>query len=159
MAGVAYLFWGNQGGNGLQQVIQGLAGRNLNVNQMGTWLDAWLSSPTSQSQTNSRRRRKAQSKRPKRRMDSPPTIFDSFEAHRAYAERVRAQEARDNSANDGEEGGNLEQIYEQIQDTWAENGKWWWETLGRLAGFIEDEEEESTQGRRRTPSKQRTSSR
>jgi hypothetical protein len=56
-----------------------------------------------------------------------------------------------------DESRTLEQIYEQVQDSWTENGRRWWETVGRMAGFTDDRrEEESSRRRRQRSSGQRT---
>jgi len=158
VGGVAYMFGGNQLGGGLQQIVGGLIGRQFNNNpnmghNMADWLDEWFTSPVSQprrkTRTRTARQAKAQSRRPLQ-ADRPPTVFDSFEAHRAYAARAQERLQTENRANQ-EGSGNLEQVYEQVQGVWAENGKKWWETVGRMAGFVDDEEDEITsQSRRRT---------
>jgi hypothetical protein len=163
---IAYLFGGPQVGGALQHLVGGLgqAGRQFGFGMgpgaaydMGTWLDAWLTSPTSSPRRKTRarttRQAKAKSKRPLR-AGQPPTVFDSFDAHKAYAERVRARartEAQERTEPAyGEEGGNIEQIYQQVQDAWTDNGKRWWETFGRLAGFTNNEGEGRADSGRRS---------
>jgi len=166
VGGIAWMFGGGQGLGGALQHLVGMGGRQFNNNNpnagydMGTWLDAWLTSPTSPPRRNTRarsaRQAKAKSKRPLRAGEQPPTVFDSFEAHRAYAARLRERE-REEAAAGGTGGGEgpLGQIYEQVQDAWVDNGKWWWETLGRVAGFMESDDEDEGQetGKRRSSRK------
>jgi hypothetical protein len=138
------------GGSTRQGMLNALAGSGGTLGTFGDYVDSMLAPDTAA-------RRRAQSSRKRRppRTDQPPSIFDSFASHRAYAERTkRRQGSSEPAAGASDDPITVDQIVQQVQSAWQENGRYWWSAVGRMAGFTEPGEEErqerSRTGRTRT---------
>jgi len=103
--------------------------------RVGDYLDSFLMAQGRAGASSRSNTRSARQKRPSR-VDQPPSIFDSFQEHTAYANR-RQKEAR-KAARVASQDSPIDEVLDQIRDTWTENGKELWNTFGRMAGFTED---------------------
>jgi len=149
---IAWMFGAAGGGDILQRMGMGVGGGRNNPG-IGDYLNTLLgSSPARRRPYRSQTSTSTRTKRPSR-VDEPPTILDSFDKHRSYASR-RQQAGPLNGDPVDAGGGAIEEVLDQLYGAWSENGQRLWETFGKVAGFVDlDEEEEGVASRTRSKAK------